>query len=85
MPSGARFFCECRALTKAMAQPWRWVLLVGVLALPVWCEGEVDEPVDGADEGEDDQVESESLTAEQMRGMHGKFDADKNGKVSLDE
>jgi len=33
----------------------------------------------------DDGIEQDALTAEQMRTMHSKFDADKTGKVSLHE
>jgi len=55
------------------------LLLLGALAALVWCEDE-----DGFDES-DDGIEQDALTAEQMRMMHGKFDVDKSGKVSLHE
>jgi len=44
-------------------------------------DGEEAPPEEGADEG----VEQDALTHDQMRGMHEKIDADKNGKVSLAE
>lgn len=55
------------------------LLVLGALAALVWCEDE-----DGFDES-DDGIEQDALTAEQMRMMHGKFDVDKSGKVSLHE
>lgn len=58
------------------------LLLLGALAALVWCEDEDAE--DGFDES-DDGIEQDALTAEQMRMMHGKFDVDKSGKVSLHE
>merc|ERR1712176_609509 len=35
--------------------------------------------------GEDDGVEQDALSSEQMRGMHGKIDKDRDGKASLAE
>lgn len=41
---------------------------------------------DAGDDAEDDQdIEEESLTVEQLQQLHGKFDKDGNGKVSMSE
>lgn len=72
-----------------MARSLWWLLLLGVLSAPVWCEDEGDEGDEGEGEGSgaDDEEEGsqDSLTPEQMRGLHSKFDADKDGKVTLME
>eukprot|EP00443_Scrippsiella_acuminata_P010805 CAMPEP_0115288270 /NCGR_PEP_ID=MMETSP0270-20121206/62887_1 /TAXON_ID=71861 /ORGANISM="Scrippsiella trochoidea, Strain CCMP3099" /LENGTH=276 /DNA_ID=CAMNT_0002705373 /DNA_START=70 /DNA_END=900 /DNA_ORIENTATION=- len=55
-----------------------WVVALAMFAFLVWGqEGEVDY--------DDQDIEEESLTAEQLVGLHKKFDQDGNGKVSLQE
>jgi len=56
-----------------------WVAALAMFAFLVWGneEGEIDY--------DDQDIEEESLTAEQLVGLHGKFDQDGNGKVSLHE
>lgn len=54
------------------------MVLLGLLAAPA--RGQED------DEAADDQdLEEESLSPEQLRGLHAKFDRDGNGRVSLSE
>lgn len=56
--------------------PWAAALAFG-LALVVNAEGEEDY--------DDQDIEEESLSVEQLKGLHGKFDQDGNGRVSLQE
>lgn len=59
---------------------WRLWLSFAALALVVHCQ-------DGEADGEDmdDGIEQDALTSEQMRGMHAQIDANKDGKVSMEE
>jgi len=59
----------------------RLFLIFGALALLAHCEEAATDEAEPEDEG----IETDSLTSEQMRGMHAKIDVDKDGKISLAE
>lgn len=64
-----------------MKGQWRRLcFLFGALALVAQCQEEETPPEEG-----DDGIEQDALTADQMRALHGKIDADKDGKVSMIE
>lgn len=59
---------------------WRLCFLFGSLALVAHCQDDASAPEEG-----DDGLEQDALTSDQMRALHGKMDADKDGKVSMAE
>lgn len=61
-----------------MQSPWVLLLVLALLAAPL--RGD-----EGAEEADDQDIEGESLSAEQLRRLHQLFDANKDGKVSLPE
>jgi len=59
----------------------RLFLIFGALAILSHCQ----ETATDEAEHEDDGIEADALTSEQIRAMHTKIDADKDGKISLAE
>lgn len=62
----------------------RLFFIVGLVSFVARCQEATDATAEEAEEA-DDGIEQDALTSEQMRSMHGKIDADKNGKISLAE
>jgi len=75
---------QASVLRRGLPMRTHWValLVLGVLCWPSRSEG--DYPEDEADDLDQD-IEEESLSAEQLRSLHAKLDGNGDGKLSLHE